>query len=139
MTLGFTFGKGYKRLHNDRSGVDLCIGAAGQNIHNIAPVHESIILHPRSGAIMLQGSSPQNPLFVIEGTERIQLFADQSYVVSSKQTRIQIGDLKFILRTCSYEGKSMMASPHSGMTCSPLLVSKSPTPIWKAYRGRNPG
>ncbi|KAL8764484.1 MAG: hypothetical protein Q9194_007044 [Teloschistes cf. exilis] len=104
MTLGFTFGKGYKKPHNDRSGMDLCIGAAGQNIHNIAPVHGSIILHPRSGAIMLQGSSPQNPLVVIEGTGRIQLFADQSYVVS-KQTRLQIGDLKFILRTCSYEGK----------------------------------
>ncbi|KAI4197116.1 MAG: hypothetical protein LQ350_006130 [Teloschistes chrysophthalmus] len=112
MTLGFTFGKGHKKLRSHRTGVDLCIGAAGQNVHNIAPVHGSIVMHPRSGAVMVQGSSLNNPPVVFDDTERIPLFTDQTHVISARKTRLGVGDLRFDLDICTYEVTASKPSGH---------------------------
>ncbi|KAL9582571.1 MAG: hypothetical protein Q9212_003213 [Teloschistes hypoglaucus] len=56
---------------------------------------------------MVRGSSPHNPVVIYEGTDRISLFAGQSYVISSLHTRLGIGTLKFVLHICTYEGDDL--------------------------------
>ncbi|KAI4244393.1 MAG: hypothetical protein LQ352_006828 [Teloschistes flavicans] len=104
-TLGYTFGKGLKKLQSDRRGVDLCIGSAGQNRHNVASIHGCIFLHPRSGALMVGGNSLKNPLIVDEGAKRAHLYGNDSYVISTPETQLEIGELKFVLRTLVHEGQ----------------------------------
>lgn len=67
---------------------------------------------------MVQGSSPNNPLVVIEGTDRIALFAGQSYVVSSRQTRLGIGTLEVCATSALTKGRNMSASLSSETTCT---------------------